>query len=241
MAKPPVRKPKKKQNPLKAAKIDLRRLQGHRAAAQVHLRPGQDPRPPGDRCVRPAAARRSPRRSRTPARWRCCPTRAPRAEKEDETMKLILTQEVTGLGDPRRRRRGQGRLRPQLPGAARPGHRLDQGRREAGRLDPQGPRVAARSPTSRTRSGSSSASRAPPCGCRSTPARPAACSAPSRPPTSPTAVKAAGGTEVDRRKVEIGQPIKALGDHQVTVRLHPDVQATDRPRGRPGVVTPWTW
>ncbi len=40
------------------------------------------------------------------------------------------------------------------------------------------------------------------------------------------AVKAATGTEVDRRKVEIAQPIKALGAHQVTLRLHADVQAT---------------
>ncbi len=41
-----------------------------------------------------------------------------------------------------------------------------------------------------------------------------------------SAVKDATGTEVDRRKVEIAQPIKALGAHQVTVRLHADVQAT---------------
>ena len=40
------------------------------------------------------------------------------------------------------------------------------------------------------------------------------------------AVKAATGTEVDRRKVEIAQRIKALGAHQVTLRLHADVQAT---------------
>lgn len=40
------------------------------------------------------------------------------------------------------------------------------------------------------------------------------------------AVKVSTGTEVDRRKVEIAQPIKALGEHQVTIRLHADVQAT---------------
>ena len=34
------------------------------------------------------------------------------AERRQDDMKLILTQEVTGLGAPRRRRRGQGRLRP---------------------------------------------------------------------------------------------------------------------------------
>ncbi|GAA2023478.1 50S ribosomal protein L9 [Pseudokineococcus marinus] len=40
------------------------------------------------------------------------------------------------------------------------------------------------------------------------------------------AVRAATGKDVDRRKVEIGQPIKSLGSYTVTVRLHPDVQAS---------------
>ena len=40
------------------------------------------------------------------------------------------------------------------------------------------------------------------------------------------AVKATSGKDVDRRKIEIGQPIKSLGAHRVQVRLHPDVQAT---------------
>ena len=40
------------------------------------------------------------------------------------------------------------------------------------------------------------------------------------------AVKAAGAPAVDKRKVEVGQPIKALGDHTVQVRLHPEVTAT---------------
>ena len=40
------------------------------------------------------------------------------------------------------------------------------------------------------------------------------------------AVKAASGKDVDRRKIEIAQPIKSLGGHTVHVRLHPDVQAT---------------
>jgi large subunit ribosomal protein L9 len=39
------------------------------------------------------------------------------------------------------------------------------------------------------------------------------------------AVAAAGGPSIDRRKIEIGQPIKSLGDHQVHVRLHEDVSA----------------
>ena len=40
------------------------------------------------------------------------------------------------------------------------------------------------------------------------------------------AVKAAGAPAVDKRKVEVGQPIKALGDYTVQVRLHPEVTAT---------------
>ena len=40
------------------------------------------------------------------------------------------------------------------------------------------------------------------------------------------AVKAAGAPAVDKRKVEVGQPIKVLGDYTVQVRLHPEVTAT---------------
>lgn len=39
------------------------------------------------------------------------------------------------------------------------------------------------------------------------------------------AVKAAGGPSVDRRKIEVGQPIKAVGEFEVKVRLHADVSA----------------
>ncbi len=39
------------------------------------------------------------------------------------------------------------------------------------------------------------------------------------------AVKAAGGPSIDRRKVEVGQPIKALGEYDVQVRLHAEVSA----------------
>jgi large subunit ribosomal protein L9 len=40
------------------------------------------------------------------------------------------------------------------------------------------------------------------------------------------AVKAAGGPELDRRRIEIKNPIKTVGAHQVTVRLHSEVTAT---------------
>ena len=40
------------------------------------------------------------------------------------------------------------------------------------------------------------------------------------------AVQAAGGPVLDRRKIEVGNPIKTIGAHQVAVRLHPEVSAT---------------
>ena len=40
------------------------------------------------------------------------------------------------------------------------------------------------------------------------------------------AVSKAGGPAIDKRRIEIGQPIKTVGAHQVTVRVHPEVTAT---------------
>ncbi len=40
------------------------------------------------------------------------------------------------------------------------------------------------------------------------------------------AVRAAGGPELDRRRIEVDTPIRTVGAHQVTVRLHTDVSAT---------------
>jgi large subunit ribosomal protein L9 len=39
------------------------------------------------------------------------------------------------------------------------------------------------------------------------------------------AVKAAGGPLLDRRRIEIVNPIKSVGSHKVTVKLHPEVSA----------------
>jgi len=39
------------------------------------------------------------------------------------------------------------------------------------------------------------------------------------------AVKAAGGPQLDKRKIEVVGHIKAVGSFQAKVRLHPDVQA----------------
>jgi len=40
------------------------------------------------------------------------------------------------------------------------------------------------------------------------------------------AVSKAGGPQVDKRRLEMAQPIKTVGAHQVSVRLHHEVAAT---------------
>ncbi|RFU42592.1 50S ribosomal protein L9 [Actinomadura logoneensis] len=40
------------------------------------------------------------------------------------------------------------------------------------------------------------------------------------------AVQAADGPELDKRRIEIGNPIKTVGTHRVSVRLHPEVSAS---------------
>ena len=39
------------------------------------------------------------------------------------------------------------------------------------------------------------------------------------------AVREAGGPVLDRRRIEVRDPIKTLGSHQVRVRLHPELSA----------------
>ena len=39
------------------------------------------------------------------------------------------------------------------------------------------------------------------------------------------AVKSSGGPDVDKRRIEVGNPIKTLGVHQVAIRLHDEVAA----------------
>ncbi|GLW12463.1 50S ribosomal protein L9 [Microtetraspora sp. NBRC 13810] len=39
------------------------------------------------------------------------------------------------------------------------------------------------------------------------------------------AVKAAGGPQLDRRRIEIVNAIKSLGSHRISVKLHPEVSA----------------
>ena len=46
------------------------------------------------------------------------------------------------------------------------------------------------------------------------------------------AVREAGGPELDQRRIEVRNPIKTVGSHQVRVRLHPEVSAPRRHRDR---------
>jgi large subunit ribosomal protein L9 len=39
------------------------------------------------------------------------------------------------------------------------------------------------------------------------------------------AVKAAGGPDIDKRRIQVDNPIKTVGSHQVRVRIHDDVSA----------------
>jgi large subunit ribosomal protein L9 len=40
-----------------------------------------------------------------------------------------------------------------------------------------------------------------------------------------SAVKTSGGPQVDKRRIELSSPIKSLGSHRVSIRLHPEVVA----------------
>jgi large subunit ribosomal protein L9 len=42
------------------------------------------------------------------------------------------------------------------------------------------------------------------------------------------AIEAAAGAGVDKRRIDVGQPIKSLGAHEITVRVHPEVTAQVR-------------
>jgi len=140
-------------------------------------------------------------------------------------MKLILTQEVTGLGAPGdvvEVAGGYGRnyLVPrglamrwtrgaekqieliQRARSAREIRGLDDAREAAGRLAGLQVRLETRAGSGGRLFGSVS------------------------PADIAAAVKAAGGPELDRRRIEIKNPIRTVGAHQVSVRLHPEVTAT---------------
>jgi large subunit ribosomal protein L9 len=140
-------------------------------------------------------------------------------------MKLILTQEVTGLGAPgdvvevaggygrnylvprglamRWTRGGEKQIELiKRARAAREIRGLDDAKEAAGRLASLQVRLQTRAGSGGRLFGSVSTS------------------------DIAAAVRAAGGPELDRRRIEIKNPIKTVGAHQVTVRLHPEVAAT---------------
>ncbi len=139
-------------------------------------------------------------------------------------MKLILTQEVTGLGAPgdvvevaggygrnylvprglamRWTRGGEKQIELiRRARSARDIRSLDEAREVAGRLQSLTVRLQTRAGASGRLFGSV------------TPADIAA------------AVRRAGGPELDKRRIEVGNPIKTVGSHKVAVRLHPEVSA----------------
>ena len=77
MAKPVVRKPKKKANPLKAAKVEYIDYKDTALLRKFISDRGKI------RARRVTGVSVQQQRSRTPARWRCCRTRARLAEKGD--------------------------------------------------------------------------------------------------------------------------------------------------------------
>jgi large subunit ribosomal protein L9 len=140
-------------------------------------------------------------------------------------MKLILTQEVTGLGAPgdvvevaggygRNYLVPRGLAMPWTRGgekqielikrarAARDIRGLDEAKEAAGRLAALKVRLTTRAGGSGRLFGSVS------------------------PADIAAAVRSAGGPELDRRRIEIPNPIKTVGVHRVSVRLHPEVTAT---------------
>jgi len=40
------------------------------------------------------------------------------------------------------------------------------------------------------------------------------------------AVKSSGGPDIDKRRIQVGNPIKTVGSHQVQVKVHDEVTAT---------------
>ena len=126
-------------------------------------------------------------------------------------MKLILTQEVTGLGAPGdvvEVKDGYGRNYLVPRGVGDP---LDPRRREDRRVDQDAPAPRARSATTTTPSRSRPSSRPPRSTSRSAPARAVACSAPSPPPRSPTPSPRPPASRSTGARSWSSNPIKSLG------------------------------
>src|SRR5690606_33384423 len=191
--------------------------------AEVHLGPRQDPRPSGHRGhLATAAADRPGGQERAGDGAAALHHLEPLTET---TMKIILTQEVSGLGaagDVVEVKDGYGRncLLPRgyairwsrgaekevvsirRARAAREIRDLDQANEIAQQLSTLNVRLSARAGSGGRLFGSVT------------------------PAEIVEAVKAAGGPSLDRRRVETNGTIKSTGSHKVRVRLHPEVTAT---------------
>ena len=218
-----LRKPKKKVNPLDKEGITyidykdtalLRKFISDRGKIRARRVTG----------VPRSSSGRSPARSRTRARWRCCRTRRRRAEEEAPTMKIILTQEVTGLGAPGdvvEVKDGYGRnyllpagLRDPWTKGAEKQIAVIKRARDAREIRDLGPRQRGQGPA-RGAQGQLTA-RAGDGGRLFGSITPAEVA---------DAVKAAGGPTLDQRRLELPGHIKS-GAYKVQVRLHPEVTAT---------------
>ena len=202
-----------------------RGLQGRRPPAQVHLRAGQDPGPPGDGELLAAPAGRGHGGQERPRDG---------AAALHGPMKIILQKAVDKLGAPGRRRRGRRRLCPELPDP--PGHGR-QGR----------PRAPSSTPGSLKQAHEKRVQQAV---ADAMPWRSAGGKAPCGSGAGRRGGRLFGSvtvgdvaeaidrqTGVHRRPatVHLDEPIRLDGAHEVTVHLHPEVDAASRSRWR------WTW
>ncbi len=137
---------------------------------------------------------------------------------------------------PRRRRRGQGRLRPQLPRPARLRDPLDPGRREDSRVDQGGARRRARCATTTTPSEIKAKLEAP-AGQRPGPRRrrAAGSSARSPPPTSPPRSPRPPASRSTSARSWSATRSSRSAPTQVAVKLHDEVSASVAPQRRPGL------
>ena len=191
------------------------RLQEHQPAAALHLREGQDPLAPDHRRLPPPPAQVAVAVKR--AREMALLPYVGGAS----AMEVILLQDVekVGLrGEVVDVARGYARnylLPRRLAEAATPGARSPSSQQARRRSAPatrrrrfeQAQEIAA---TARGRRSSAS---------RSRPARPARSSARSRRPTSPTRSGATRKIRVDRRKIELAEPIKRIGRYEVPIEV----------------------